>query len=870
MRKITLLVIALCTAFFLLRQSSSEPDHSELFSFAQSSESLAEQKALGLEKIPGAMYAMDLWNAQRAYPNDELPAQGYYQAWEQSKNDHAFEQRRGDAEPWESMGPHNTAGRMLCVAFNPQNPNTVWAGSASGGIWRSYTEGYGAAAWERVSTGFPELGVMSIAFHPTDSNIIYAGTGEVYNYANAGAGAADRAKRGSYGIGILKSTDGGLTWSKSLDWTYDQRRGVAMIRTEQADPDRVWAATTEGVYLSTDAGGSWTKMLNELNATDVFPHYTNPNILIAACGNFAQGGHGIYRSTDAGANWTKVVSPGIPTNYNGKGLIGSSPENPDVFYISIGDGFFGPAATWLCKTGDAGATWVTVNNTDYALWQGWFAHDVAPHPDNAQEVVCIGISVWKSTNGGFTLLEEANSSLTLGTPPIDGPDGDANYIHSDNHDVVWHPTDPDVLYIASDGGIFRSDDRGLTFRSMNGGLQTTQFYNGTATSYLDSLFFMGGLQDNSTVIWTGTKAWSRNFGGDGSYAATHPNVEEVLYLSYQFLNLARSNNSGTTWNTIDIPETGGEQTVFIAPYRRCEADPNIMFGGREYVYRSDDGGLGWYFTTSLPLDGNPVLALEISRSNCDIIYATTAPTDSRSGVFLSMDGGVSFSNITGSLPDRYMTDIAINPVDPAIAYITLSGFGSSHLYKTTDYGASWVDVGADLPDVPGQAVCIDPSNPDHVYFGNDFGVWYSPDGGALWESWSEGLYEAQMIFDLRVNRVNRKIVAATHGNGAWMRDLEGAEPVVGIEDPLLSQQIKLYPNPTQDQLFVEWNGTGSLERVQILDLSGKLWMDERIQLGSMSSLSLGADLRDLAPGQYLIQLQHEDQSWQKQMLIKTE
>src|SRR4029450_6467691 len=130
---------------------------------------------------------------------------------------------------WEAIGPMNFGGRTLALCFNPLNPNTIFAGSASGGLWRSFTAGIGPNAWHQIETGFPLLGVAAIAINPTDSNEIFIGTGEVYNDQNTGTGFAVRTTRGTYGIGILKSSDGGMTWSKSLDWQYDELKGVQDI-----------------------------------------------------------------------------------------------------------------------------------------------------------------------------------------------------------------------------------------------------------------------------------------------------------------------------------------------------------------------------------------------------------------------------------------------------------------------------------------------------------------------------------------------------------------------------------------------------------------------------------------------------------------
>ena len=169
-------------------------------------------------KVSGAYDALNLFTLARTYPNDQIPNDSYSKAFKEIKQNRLSKFKNKSAvDPWTAIGPHNTGGRTLAIAFNPQNPNTIYAGSASGGLWVSYSGGVEVDAWQRIETGFPILGVGSIAFEPNDSNVIYIGTGEVYNYDATGTGTAYRNTRGTYGIGILKSSDGGTTWNKSLD-----------------------------------------------------------------------------------------------------------------------------------------------------------------------------------------------------------------------------------------------------------------------------------------------------------------------------------------------------------------------------------------------------------------------------------------------------------------------------------------------------------------------------------------------------------------------------------------------------------------------------------------------------------------------------
>ena len=246
---------------------------------------------------------------------------------------------------------------------------------------------------------------------------------------------------------------------------------------------------------------------NVVMANDLVINPVDTNIVITGNGNFASTGFGIYRTSDGGSTWAHITS-GLPNFYEGKIQLDIYNANPNIVYASIGNGFSSAnGASWLCRSMDAGETWTIMTTQDYSKWQGWFSHDVAINQSNPDELIVIGIEIYKSTNGGSTITQQSTPGLILGRPPIGGPEGGPTYVHSDAHDVKQHPTDPNTFYIAADGGVYRTTDFGQTFESLNGRYQTVQFYNGTSSSQQDSLFFIGGLQDNSTVIYDGDLAW---------------------------------------------------------------------------------------------------------------------------------------------------------------------------------------------------------------------------------------------------------------------------------------------------------------------------------------------------------------------------
>jgi len=751
--------------------------------------------------IPGAYKALVLWSHQRAYPGVRLPDRGFH---------HAFQRQRAalnkepavDVPPWRALGPHNNGGRTLALAFNPQNPRTLYAGSASGGLWCSKSAGVGTRAWERVSTGYPVLAVSSIAFAPEDSETVYIGTGEVYNIEAAGTGAAYRSTRGTYGIGVLKSKDGGRSWIKSLDWSYNQQHGVWAVVVNPLNPRTVWTATTDGTYLSKNAGASWRRVHDVAMATDLVVHTRDTSIVVVACGNFGSSGHGLYRTADAGASWSKIMG-GVPPVFNGKAMLAASPSFPDLIVASIGNGFTPDSpdnATWLCNSYDGGANWTIMPTPDYSRWQGWFAHDVAIDPVDSTRVIAAGIDVWASNASGLHLTQKTFWNLTYAGPvPPGAPEGPSNYSHADHHDVIFHPTDPEVFYLANDGGVFRSTDGGESYEGCNGGYQTTQFYNGFACSPLDSNLALGGLQDNGTVVYRGSPTWDRNvIGGDGCWAAVDASDDLILYGSWQGLNLVKSTDGGRSWFRLPVPSSSGP-TSFVAPFVVGVSDPDVIYAGRDRVFRSENGGRDWVVThDGRALDGNPVFAMAVSPINSNRVYAATAPYLQGPGLFRTDDGGRTWENITHALPDRFPTDLFVDAGNDDVVYVTFSGFGTSHLFRSKDAGRRWLDIGAGLPDVPAQAVAADPDAPQHIYVGNDIGVYLSLDGGAHWRPFNDGLPEAVIAMDLVISAQNRALKLATHGNGVYERALASSAPVSRFEESGALSRFTLrqnYPNP---------------------------------------------------------------------------
>ncbi len=777
--------------------------------------SCSEKQEKQKKTFNGVWKSMGEWYDSRAYPYKTIDTQIWKTAFENMLHRDGNKQS-SSVTSWEALGPMNFGGRTLCITFNPIRPQSMYAGSASGGLWRSYSGALGVQAWHPIPTGFPVLGVASIAISPTDTNTIYIGTGEVYNYQNTGTGFSVRTTRGTYGIGILKSIDNGITWTKSLDWQLDELKGVQDLLINPLNSNTVWACTTEGTYVSYDAGNNWILKHPVQMATDIVMPPGDTSVVLIAAGNLGSPGTGIYRSTNGGFSFSQITN-GLPGSYDGKVVFSFSESSPNIVYASIANSF---AGVGLYISTNQGLSWSLKSTEDYPKYQGWYSHGITVDPSNSNNVIAFGIDVWKSTSQGTGLIQKSYwSNWNFSATPVGGPEGPSDYVHADIHQAIYMPGSPQTVYFATDGGIFRSTDNGETFSGHNGMYHTQQFYANISNSSTDSLFIIGGMQDNATAVYEGNPAWRRVIGGDGLSTAVDPLNDNRVYASSQYLNVYRSMNKAMSFGYLSgLPSGSSANTTFAGAFEHCSSSPNKMYAARTEVYRSSNYGDS--FQTGPVLNGNTIIALGVSPLNCNYVFASVTPVPNPpNSIYKSIDGGISW-NLSGSgLPDRYYMDFAFDPLNDQNVYVVLSGFGTEHLYKSTDAGISWNAVPG-LPDVPANCIVIDPLYPSNIYVGTDLGIFVSADAGASWISWNDGLWDATMVMHMTISNSNRKLRIGTHGKGIWQREL--LLPGTTSINQLTKIEGSVYPIPAIDVCTIELkNIQGQALEIKIYDLNGK-------------------------------------------------
>jgi len=732
------------------------------------------------EEESGADKQLAAFFQARAYPDPTNLNEKFLRGWEQAmqirNNQQVSRTTQSMYGSWNAIGPDMTiGGRILSIAIDPNNVNNVFIGSASGGIWKSVNAG---GSWTRVETGLPVLGVASIAFQPGNSNLIIAGTGEVYRADTSNIGFNVWKARGTYGTGIIRSSDGGVTWTNVLNKVESNLFGVQKIKFDPVNSNIVYACTTDGIFKSTNAGATWgaTAILNaanvspvpsELYVSDLVINPANTNVMVAAIGNLSNTNKGIYRTINGGSSWTRVTSA-LPSSSAMGGYTKLENAGSGVLYASIGGNDAGENELYMST--DFGQTWFAKASSHHCSYQFWFSHTLAINPSNSNEIIIAGVNMYKYTSTSTT--GSAGSKTQIGST-----------VHADYHDIKYQPGSSSIFYVANDGGMYKTTNNGSTFTRINTGLSATQFYASFAVSPSDPLLYIGGLQDNGVVRFDGS-SWNSVIGGDGGPSAFHPTNGAVVYASNDARKVGKSTNFGSSFtNTLSSwAFNADDRTGFMAPIAVSKSDPNYVYVASDNLHKTTNAGTSWTnpdwstATNYIEARYKTAIALAVSPTNRDEIYVSTSPFSQKTdnslnitgapNVLRSTNGGTSFGSIKSNLPDRFVMDFAISETNDDSVFVVLGGYGTSHVWVRNMTNGTWTSIGAGLPDVPFNAIMIDPLNPQILYAGCDIGVYVSPNRGATWYDFSDGLWDVTQVMDIQMTSDNQLIIA-THGKGVF-------------------------------------------------------------------------------------------------------
>ncbi|HLX09158.1 MAG TPA: hypothetical protein VKY89_15000 [Thermoanaerobaculia bacterium] len=712
-----------------------------------------------------------------------------------------------DASGWTPLGPGDIGGRTLAMVLDPGNPRTIYAGTADGGIWKTTNAG---ASWAPVGDLFPSLAIGSLVMDPADSSTIYAGTGE-------GSFNGDSVQ----GAGVFVTTDAGDTWVQVPGTNTPDFFFVNSMAISPAS-GLLYAATGTGVWVLDPTSGQWTQALAPHTFLGCFSlafrnDGSGNDVVTAGCGSFLQGG--IFQNAQAqmpGSQFGLVYTSAAM----GRTSLAIAPSNPNIIYAVSASNADGPnhnynqgllgvfrseqggaAGTWhpqvLNSSKDLQSTLLLTNPVElvlqacgfgqgFPLNQGWYDIIIAVDPTNSDRVFVGGIDLFRSDDGGKTF---GAASYWWAQP-------DPSYNHADQHALLFHPgyngTSNQILYIGSDGGVFRTSNAlaqtaqgpvtllcndvnsKVSYSGLNHGYASTQFYDGAV--FPDGQTYFGGTQDNGTVLGTdstGANGWNTILGGDGGFVAVDPTHTNVLYGEFTGLSLQKSIDGGQTFNNA-VTGITDFNFLFIAPYIMDASNPQLLWIGGSYLWRTTNGAARWSRASARIAGslGASISAIASSPANSNqVLFGTDEGVIQRNSAALSANGGTAWKFAKPRV--GYVSWLTFDPTNPNVAYATYATFGGTHVWATADGGVTWTGIDGSgagaLPDIPVQSIVVDPAHASNLYIGTDMGVFVSTDAGQNWALELTGFpfSVADALVMLADSSGNRSLYAFTHGRGAW-------------------------------------------------------------------------------------------------------
>jgi len=650
------------------------------------------------------------------------------------------------ANTWTYFNPSGVpsgggAGRVNCITIDPANPSNLWLGAPDGGLWKSVN---GGAAWTTSTDLFTDLGVSDLAISPASSLVMYAATGDRDGYNSGGAHV--------YTYGIMKSTDGGTTWTNVFAQVVSSGNMISRILIDPSNTQNIYASGSFGIVKSTNGGTTWSSVLASVGTiwSMEFKPGTSSTIYAA--------GQSFYVSTNSGTSWPVVTS--VLPNGPFRMSIGVSKANANYVYILAADAA-GTSLSGVYQSTNSGVSFTQQTGSSPNLMgfqtdgsdaagQSFYTLSIGVSPTNVNEIMVGGVNLWRSTDGGSTWGSGSVSYWAANHTS-------SNYVHADIHHILY--LNGTTVLIGCDGGIFHTTNSTANWSDLSSNLQIGQLYGlGMSTSKPNTV--LSGWQDNGTNLMTTTTSWNSPLGGDGMKCFIDYSNDLNMYGEQYNASFNSSTDGGVNWNSIGPNTT--ETSAWATPWKQDPTKPATIYGGLTNLWSSPDNGNTWSQLGSNPDQTTYMDEFAVAPTNSQIIFVTKS-----TGIYKTIDGGNNWTTVSGLPNTDAATYIAFCPTNANIVYITYSGYtAGSKVFVTTNGGTTWTNYSTGLPNLPADCITYQKNAHGAVYIGMDVGVYYRDSTLSSWQPYSNGLPNV-IVNQMEIYYPTGKIRAATYGRGIW-------------------------------------------------------------------------------------------------------
>lgn len=683
---------------------------------------------------------------------------------------------------WYSLGPNSTtygaySGRGLArvdrIAFDPANASIMYCGTPAGGLYKTSN---GGTSWSNISAFLPALGISGIVVSSTNANTMYVLTGDGDSFLSgwaANACCTGFVEGFAYirkSQGVWKTTDGGITWSQTGDLATPGTYVGYRISQDPGNANVLLAATSAGLYRTTNGGSSWTQVISGLVGDVVF----QPGALNTRA--YASGEGWIKYSTDEGATWPNIPTFDFALPALNKISLAIAPSSAAVVYAYCGNSGSG-SFSGIYKSVNSGGNFTrqcttpninngsstgtsTGTNGSYALW-------MTVLPTNSAHINTSSTITWQSSNSGVTMVNTSNYWENMGSGVVL-----SSYVHPDVHCLEYNPLN-DVLYACGDGGVWKSSDEGLTWTDISLGIDATQLYHMDAIA-ANAENLLCGMQDNGINYRNGaTSALTHEGSGDGYAVKLDPTTAGKGYCTINTSAYELTGSLGTFTNISPVSNQW-YGNLMINP-----ANSDMVFAGFADIWKSSTRGSAGSWTDKAA-SGTWCMAACPSNSSRYYSAGGAAPWSTTGDLYVSQDIGETWTIISNAATfpaaagRPKITHVAVYPLNSPQVWCTFGGYTANmKVYYSADLGVTWTNMSGTLPNVAVNSIVIDNSN--NAYVGTDVGVFYRSTTMSDWVPFYNYLPKVP-VTDMIINTASNYLTISTFGRGIWRSDLYSACP----------------------------------------------------------------------------------------------